>query len=197
MNKTNFKMVSYTELKKGMIILWNKEPYEVVETSFVRMQQRKAVVQSKLKQLRTGKVIDKTWQASDSIEKPDFAKKEILFIYSRRGEYWFQEPENPKNRIMVPADVIGNAAKFLKPQTAVTAYTLKGGIIKIILPIKMEFEVTEAPPAVKGNTAQGGDKSVMIEGGVKITAPLFINQGDIIRVNTETGTYVERVEKSK
>ncbi|MFA4999531.1 MAG: elongation factor P [Parcubacteria group bacterium] len=190
-------MISYTELKKGVIILLGNEPYEVVDTSFVRMQQRKAVVQSKLKSLRTGKVIDRSWQASEEIKEADFEKKEILFLYSHRDEYWFQTPNDPKNRIMVKEDTVGDAAKFLKGNTLVTAYILDGSVIKVILPIKMEFEVTEAPPATKGNTAQGGDKVVTVETGAKIVAPLFIEQGDMIRVNTETGSYVERVSKNK
>lgn len=190
-------MISYTELKKGMMILWNSEVYEVVDIAFVRMQQRKAVVQSKIKQLKTGKVIDKTWQASDAIEEPDFQKKDIMFLYSNRGEFWFQMPGDPKSRFMVAEDIIGEAAKYLKPNTPVNAFMLDGAPIKINLPIKMDFKITEAPPAVKGNTAQGGDKSVTIETGAKVTVPLFINEGDIIRINTETGAYYERVEKSK
>jgi elongation factor P len=190
-------MISYTELKKGMMILWNSEVYEVVDIAFVRMQQRKAVVQSKIKQLKTGKVIDKTWQASDAIEEPDFQKKDIMFLYSHKGEFWFHLPGDPKNRFMVAEDVIGEAAKYLKPNTPVNAFMLEGTPIKINLPIKMDFKVTEAPPAVKGNTAQGGDKSVTIETGAKVTVPLFINEGDIIKINTETGAYYERVEKSK
>ncbi|MDD5098769.1 MAG: elongation factor P [Candidatus Colwellbacteria bacterium] len=190
-------MISYTELKKGMIILWNNEAYEVVDIAFVRMQQRKAVVQSKIKQLKTGKVVDKTWQASDNIEEPDFEKKDILFLYTNKGEYWFQIPGDPKSRFMVSEDVIGSAAKYLKPNTTVNAFMLEGNPIKINLPVKMDFEVTEAPPALKGNTAQGGDKSATIETGAKVTVPLFINEGDIIRINTETGSYYERVEKSK
>lgn len=190
-------MISYTELKKGVIILLNGEPYEVVDTSFIRMQQRKAVVQSKLKSLRNGKVIDRSWQASENIEEADFEKKDMLFLYAHRGEYWFQIPGDAKNRMKVPEEVVGDSSKFLKANTTVNAYILDGNVIKITLPIKMEFEVTEAPPAVKGNTAQGGDKVVTVETGARITAPLFINQGDVIRVNTETGLYVERVEKGK
>lgn len=190
-------MISYTELKKGMIILWNNEVYEVIDIAFVRMQQRKAVVQSKIKQLKTGKVIDKTWQASDNIEEPEFEKKDITFLYSNRGEFWFQIPGDPKNRFMVAEDIIGDASKYLKPNTPVNAFMIEGKPIRINLPIKMDFKVTEAPPAVKGNTAQGGDKSVVIETGAKVTVPLFIDTDDIIRINTETGAYYERVEKAK
>lgn len=190
-------MISYTELKKGLIILISGEPYEVVDISFIRMQQRKAVMQSKLKSLRSGKVIDKSWQASENIEEADFEKKEIIFLYTHRGEYWFQLPNDPKNRIKILSDIIGDMALFLKPNTRVTAYMLDGIIIKIILPIKIDLEVVEAPQAVKGNTAQGGEKIVVLETGAKIITPLFINQGDIIRINTETGLYVERVPKNK
>jgi elongation factor P len=190
-------MISYTELKKGVIILLSGEPYEVIDTSFIRMQQRKAVVQSKLKSLRSGKVIDRSWQASENIDEADFEKKDIMFLYSHRGEYWFQMPDDPKTRIKVSEEIVGGASKFLKANTLVNAYIFDGEIIKVILPIKMELEVTESPPALRGNTAQGGDKVVTVETGAKITAPLFINQGDVIRINTETGLYVERVEKSK
>lgn len=188
-------MISYTELKKGMIILWNNDPYEVIDVSFMRMQQRKAVVTSRLKNLKSGKVVERTWQASDEIESPEYSRKEETFLYGHKGEYWFQEPGNPKNRFMLSGDLLGESAKYLKPNTNVSVFTIEGDPIKIDLPIKMDFEVTEAPPAVKGNTAQGGDKVITIEGGSKVTVPLFINQGDVIKINTETGLYVERVEK--
>lgn len=188
-------MISYTELKKGMIILWNNEPYEILDVEFMRMQQRKATVTTRMRQLKSGKVVERTWQASDEIEEADYARKEYTFLYVHRAEYWFQEPGDPKSRFMLPEDIIGDAGKYLKPNTGVTVMTISGDPIKVILPVKMDFTVTEAPPAVKGNTAQGGDKLVMIEGGAKVTVPLFIGEGDIIRVNTETGLYVERVEK--
>jgi len=188
-------MISYTELKKGMIILWNKEPYEIVDVAFMRMQQRKATVTTRMKQLKSGKVVERTWQASDEIEEADYAKKEYTFLYTHRGEYWFQEPGNPKNRFMLPEALIGESGKYLKPNTSVTVMTISDEPINIMLPVKMDFVVTEAPPAVKGNTAQGGDKLVIVEGGAKVTVPLFIGEGDVIKINTETGLYVERVEK--
>lgn len=188
-------MISYTELKKGMIILWNNEPYEIMDVEFMRMQQRKATVTTKMKQLKSGKVVERTWQASDNIEEADYAKKDFIFLYSHRGEYWFQEPGDPKNRFMIEESLIGDAGKYLKANAVITVMTISDEPIKVMLPVKMDFTVTEAPPAVKGNTAQGGDKLVTVEGGAKVTVPLFINQGDVIKINTETGLYVERVEK--
>lgn len=178
-----------------MIIIVDGAPYEVLEANFSRMQQRKAVVQSKLRNLLNGKVIDRAWQASSEIEEASLLKKEAVFLYSHRDEFWFHEKDNPKNRFSLSAEQLGDSRVFLKPQTTVTVYLLETEPVKIELPIKMDFQVIEAPPAIRGNTAQGGTKTVVIEGGAKINTPLFIEQGDIIRINTQTGEYVERVEK--
>lgn len=188
-------MLSYTELKKGVIFVLDGEPYEVVESDFLRMQQRKAVVRTRIKNLTTGKLLDRNYQASDYFEEAVVDRKEANFIYSNRGEYWFNEADNVKNRFKLTAEMIGDDADLLKPNTKVTTWSFNGKVIKVEIPIKMEFEVIDAPPAIKGNTAQGGNKLVTIEGGAKISAPLFVNSGDVIRINTQTRTYVERVDK--
>ncbi|MBI4119698.1 MAG: elongation factor P [Parcubacteria group bacterium] len=193
-------MLSYTELKKGLVIVIDGQPYEILEAGFLRMQQRKAVMQTKLKNLLNGKVIDRNFQSSEEIEEADMDKIEAVFIYTRSlptgQEYWFHEAGNPKNRFKLTTDILGEAAQFLKPNTAVTALTFRGNIINIRMPIKIDMKVTESPPAVRGDTAQGGTKTVTLESGAKINVPLFINEGDIVKVNTETGDYVERVEKA-
>ncbi len=173
----------------------DNQPYEVLESNFLRMQQRKAVVQAKIRNLITGKVLDRNFQPSDHLEEIELEKKSAVFIYQNRGEYWFHEEGNPKNRFSLPGEVMGAAGNFLKANTPITAVSFNDKVIKIITPIKMDLKVTEAPPSIKGNTAQGGTKVVTLETGAKIGAPLFINTGDIIRINTETGEYVERVEK--
>jgi len=187
-------MLSYTDLKSGVIIMFNNEPHEVLESNFSRMQQRKAVVQSKLKNLISGKVIEKTWQASNEIEEADLIKSEAIFLYNHRGQFWFHQKDNPKNRFYLSDGQVAEA-NFLKPQTSVAVYFLDNKPIKVVLPIKMDFQVIEAPPSIRGNTAQGGNKIVIIESGARISAPLFIEQGDIIRINTQTGEYTERVKK--
>lgn len=188
-------MISYTDLKKGIVFVLDGEPYEVVEASFLRMQQRKAVVNTKIRNLVSGKLLDRNWQASDEFEEVEVEKKNANFIYANRGEYWFTDPENPRNRFSLTEEVLGDSARFLKPNTKVMTWMFRDKVIKVELPIKMEFEVTEAPPAIKGNTAQGGNKVVTIETGAKVATPLFVNTGDIIRINTQTGDYTERVEK--
>jgi elongation factor P len=186
-------MLSYTDLTKGVLFIFEGAPYEVLETHFLRMQQRKAVVQTKIRNLITGKILDRNYQASDTFEEAEIERKQALFIYESRGEYWFHEEGNPKARFSLSADLLGDRGKFLKPNTKVTATIFDEKVIKVEIPIKMEFKVVEAPPAIRGNTAQGGTKTVTLEGGAKVNAPLFINEGDTIRVNTETGEYTERV----
>jgi len=188
-------MLSYSELTKGTLFVYEGAPYEVVSSGFLRMQQRKAVMQTKIRNLINGKVLDRNWQASDEFEEADVEKKNMMFLYAHRDEYWFADPKNPKDRISMTAEVLGDGAKFAKANTPVEVMLFNDKIIKAKLPIKMDFTVKEAPPAIKGNTAQGGTKLVMLENGATLNAPLFINEGDVIRVNTETGEYVERVEK--
>lgn len=188
-------MLSYTDLKKGLLIVYQGDPYEVIEANFLRMQQRKAVVQTKIRNLITGKVLDRNWQPSDGIEEAEVRKESALFIYAHRGEFWFHKEGNPKDRFSLSGETLGEGARFLKKNVPVTAVWFGEKVIKVSLPIKMDLEVIEAPPAIRGNTAQGGTKQVMLEGGATANVPLFIDQGDVVRVNTETGEYVERVEK--
>ncbi len=186
-------MLSYTDLIKGVVFVMDGDPYEVLESHFLRMQQRKAVVQTKIRNLITGKVLDRNFQPSDSFEETELEKKPAVFLYSHRDQYWFTEENNPKNRFSIAAEILGESRQFLKPNTKVTLLLFGEKIIGVKLPIKMDFEVTEAPPAIRGNTAQGGTKVVTLETGAKVSTPLFIEAGDKIIVNTETGQYVERV----
>ena len=188
-------MLSYSELKKGVMFVYEGQPYEVMESGFLRMQQRKAVMQTKIRNMITGKVLDRNWQASDNFEEADIERKTYKFLYANRGEYWFADPNNPRDRFSMSAEVLGEQAKFAKENTLVDAMLFNGKIIKAKFPIKMEFKVTEAPPGIKGNTAQGGSKQVTIETGAQISVPMFIEEGEVIRINTEMGEYVERVQQ--
>lgn len=189
-------MLSYNELKVGTIFEKDGAPWRVLDSQFVRMQQRKPVVQLKIKNLISGKVVNYTAHQTDSFEEAEIKIAPVNFIYHNHGEYWFNESGNPKNRFRLKDDVIGEAGNFLKPETEIKAFTFGEKIINIELPIKMDFKVIEAPPAIKGATAQGGTKLITLETGAKINAPLFINEGDIIRINTQSGEYVERMEKN-
>lgn len=216
-------MLQYNEIREKKIIIYADEPCEVVESHVARTQQRKPQNQVKLKSLISGKTIAATFHVSESAEEADIQKKDVTFLYANKparnasrsdaggGEFWFCDPNDKSNRFKLEEILMGDAAKFLKQNGNVTALvwtdeneevptegrgssTLVGKkIIKITLPIKMEFRVKDAPPAVRGDTSKGGNKIITLENGTTLNAPMFINEGDTIRINTETGDYVERV----
>lgn len=189
-------MLSYTDLTKGILFIMNGEPWEVLESHFLRMQQRKAVVQTKIKNLTNGKIVDRNFQPSDNFETAEIERIKSRFLYESRGFYWFDEIDNPQHRFSLEKKEIGEfQTAFLKKDLQITAVSFNQKIIGLELPIKIDFKVVESPPSLRGDTAQGGNKMVVIETGAKVSAPLFINEGDIIRVNTQTGEYVERTEK--
>ncbi len=196
-------MLEYNEILKGKVILLGTEPYEVLDAHVFRKQQRKPVNQTKLRHLITGKVTEQAFHVSEKVPEADLALKNVKFLYKNKGEWWFCAENNPADRFQLSDDTVGPQGKFLKPNTIIEALLFddpaidqeEGKIIGLKMPIKVDLKVTEAPPAVKGNTAQGGSKEITLETGVTLQAPLFINEGDIVRINTELGQYVERVDK--
>ncbi len=191
----NAQMLEYNEIVPKKIILMDGQPYEVVESHVSRKQQRKPVNQTKLRHVITGKVTEQAFHVSEKAEEADISEKIVKFLYNNRGALWFCAESNPADRFELSADVVGPAWQFLKPNSIVTALVFDDEIISVRIPIKVELLVKEAPPAVRGNTAQGGSKQIVLETGATINAPLFVNEGDMIRVNTELGSYVERVDK--
>ena len=192
-------MLEYSEIRQGKIILYNGEPCEVIENHVARTQQRKPQNQVKLKNLLSGRALNATFHASDKVDEADINKREVKFLYENRGEYWFANPNDPKDRFKIDENIIGDAVKYLKANENVTALVWDNDgeeqTIKISLPVKMEFTIKEAPPSIRGNTANGGGKLVTLENGIKISVPFFVEAGDKIRINTETGEYVERIQK--
>lgn len=186
---------SYTDLKPGTVFLKDGAPYKVLEFDFVRMQAQKPTVQLKLRNLLTGKVVQDSAQPSDNFEEAEIERTPVQFIYERNGEYWFHEASDKSKRFMLSSDVLGDTVLYMKSGTEISAQRFGGEIIGVELPIKVELVVKEAPPSIKGNTSSGGNKAVTLETGAKVNTPLFIESGDVIRVNTETGEYVERVKK--
>lgn len=190
-------MLDYNDLKIGTTFIYEGQPYEIVEYSFLRMQQRKPAVQTKMRNLLNGKIIDRNFHMNEKFEEVEIDRQPIKFLYANRGEYWFSEKNDPSKRFSLKEEAVGDPAKFLKANTEVTAVKWGERIINIDVPIKMDLLVKETPPGERGNTAQGGTKVAELETGAKINVPLFVNTGDIIKINTQTGEYVERVEKSK
>ncbi len=189
-------VLSYNEITLKKVIIYNGEPCLVVATHVFRKQQRKPVNITKLKSLITGKVIEQTFHQNETAEEADIESKPIEYIYSNKGEYWFHPEGKPGERFSLADDIVGEEIRFLKPKSVIDAVIFDERVIGIKMPIKVELEVTEAMPAVKGNTSQGATKEVTLETGAKLMVPMFINEGDIVSINTDTGEYSERKEKA-
>jgi elongation factor P len=195
-------ILNYNEIRERKIINHEGEPWEVVGSHVARKQQRKPVNQVKLKSLINGRVVEHTFQSSDVADEADLMLRKLTFLYKnpKDGELWFSNPENPRERFTLKADIVGPEIRFVKEKNTIDAsvYTNDEGeerIVSIKYPIKVDLLVTEAPPAIKGDTATGGKKTVTLETGATVNTPLFINEGDLISINTDTGEYSERVEK--
>lgn len=193
--------LEYNEIKPRKYIIFKDEPYEVLESHVARTQQRKPQNQVKLKNLINNKVIPATFHSSETADEADVSKKAIKYLYSNKGEYWFCEENDPSKRFTINRETIEKEIKFLKENNIVDAKIFTNNedeesIIGIDLPIKLSLKVASAPPNVKGNTASSGaGKLVTLETGAQVTTPLFIEEGEEIIINTETGEYVERVSK--
>lgn len=192
-------MLEYNEILNRKYIVIDDEPYEVIDAHIFRMQQRKPQNKTKLKNLLTGALTEMTFHASDKVEEAELDKRNIKYLYTNRGEIWFCEEKDPSKRFKLEESVVGNALKYMKPNTIVEMLTFGEDedekIIGVKTPIKVELKVVEAPPGIKGDTARGGNKVVKLETGAEVNVPLFINEGDLVRINTETDEYVERVTK--
>ncbi len=194
-------MLAYNELSPGTYIVLDGEPYEVLAAQTSKKGRGQASNQTKLRNLMSGKVVDRTFHQSDKLKEADIEKRAIQFLYfhPKKGEYWFSEAGNPKARFELPEAIAGPAVRFVKENSELDALVFRSGdqetIIGVTPPIKVDLAVAEAPPGIRGNTAQGGTKQVTLETGETVAAPLFVEEGDIIRINTETGEYTERMEK--
>lgn len=188
--------VEYNQVLAKKTVEMNGDPYLVLSSDIAKKDRQKASNTVRMKNLRTGQVIEKTLHQSDVLQDANITKREVKYLYANRGEFWFCEPDNPKERFSLPADVVGDIGKYVTENSLVEALEYQDTIMSISTPIKIELKVKEAPDAVKGNTSSGATKEVVLETGHHIFAPMFINAGDVIAVNTESGLYSERIEKA-
>jgi len=184
-------MLSIKDIKPGKKIIIDQQPFSVLSAQHSKIGRMGAVLRTKLKNLETGAMLNKTFQGADKVEEAEVATKKAQYLYNDGDTFYFMDNDTYE-QFELNQKIIGTYAQFLKEGIEVSLLYFDGRIINIELPIKMTFEVVEAPPAVKGNTADGGSKQVTIETGAKITTPLFVKQGDKIKVNTVTGEYAER-----
>ena len=188
-------MLSYFDLRKGVQFILEGQPYEVLEFKQMGKAQDVVVAQTKIKNLITGKVLYRNFHQQDKFEEAEISKIQMKYLYNHRGEYVFCYVLDPSKRLEFTEDHLGEQIKFLKPNETVEGLLFQEKIINISFPIKVQLKVIEAPPGFKGNTAQGGTKSVTLETGATLDVPLFIETDDVVEVNTETGEYSKRVQE--
>ncbi len=183
-----------SDFKKGLAIKYNGDTYVLVGYQFVNPGKGSAFTRAKIKNVRSLKVVEVTFKSGENIEEANMEYKRCQYMYNDGTEYQFMDNTNYE-QFGMPADAIAEQAMYLMDGGEVTVVFVDNMPVSLQLPPKMEFDVTEAPPGEKGDTATGGTKQVTIQTGAKVAAPLFIKEGDRIRVNTETGEYVERVAR--
>jgi len=186
-------MISYSEIEKGVNVVIDSQPYIIIETQRSFKGRGHSVLQTKLKNLKTGNVIAKSFHPSDNLEEAEVEEKEVKFLYSHNDKYVFCYPDSPSERFELSDETLGSKKDFLKPNENIKALIFKDEVINISLPIKVQLKVTKAPPGIKGGRAEAGTKSVTIETGATINVPLFIETDDVIEINTESGEYIKRV----
>lgn len=183
---------SLNSIKVGLTILRGGEPYEVVEANFVRMQQRKPVMQTKLRHTGTGKILEYSFKPGETVETAEIERRKASFLYTDKTAAHFMDAQSFEE-LEIPLSKLDFRSRLLKEGLEVTIVVFGETILACELPKKVELRVTSAPPGVRGDSAQGGvTKIVETETGYSIGTPLFIKEGDIIRINTDTGQYVER-----
>lgn len=185
-------MLSINDLKLGTAITYKENPYIVIKSEHHKMGRGGAVLKTKLKNLLNHQTLEVTFQSSDKIEEADIERSKASYLYAEGDNYHFMD-STTFEQFFLTADTIGDQRKYLKEGLAVDILKYQGKPVTITLPIKIAYHVKEAPPGVKGDTAGTATKQTTLENGLTISTPLFINTGDIILVNTETGEYVERV----
>ncbi len=194
-NCDEMAVLDFSDLKgTGQIIKYNGEPYQIIWSNFMRTAQRKPVIQAKLRNLMTGKVMEYSFKYGEKIPEADVIKRKCQYLYADDEGAHFMNPETFET-IMVPKVLVEDQVKFLKEGTDTTIMFFEDKPIALDLPVKIDLKVTETAPGVKGDTATGGTKPATLETGHVVNVPLFIKEGDTVRVDTRSGNYVERASQ--
>jgi len=185
-------MIDAGELRKGAVVELDGEIYQVLEYQHVKMQQRQPVVKLKLRGVRSGNFSERSFQSGDKIAAVFLEHHPVQYLYNDGDLYYFMDTENYEQIILTPAQ-IGDSVNYLKEDLLLEVLTCKGTTIAVEIPASVELRVTETEPGFKGDRASAGTKPAKLETGVTIQVPLFINTGDVIKISTRTGAYMEKV----
>ncbi len=183
--------VSTAEFKKGLKIQFDGEPYSIVDFQHVKPGKGGAFVRTKLKHMKLGRVIDNTFRAGEKVELVDFDEKRMQYLY-RDDRYHFMDLDT-YDQISLSADEVGDARDFLKENIEVEILFINDSPVTVELPNFIELQITQTDPGIRGDTASGGSKPATLETGAVVQVPLFLNQGDVVKVDTRSGEYLGRV----
>lgn len=184
--------ISYSELRRGTVILFDAEPWQVVDWKHTKMQQRAPVLTLKLKNIRNGRSVERNLPGNQKLTLAQVDTRDTQYLYNDEDYYYFMDLQTFDQYPLKP-DLIGDALLYLKEQDRVELVFYLEEPISLELPTYVELAVADTPPALKGNTAQGSTKPAVLETGLKVNVPFFVNIGDIVRIDTRIGEYLERV----
>jgi elongation factor P len=186
-------MASTQDIKKGVVILFRGEPHLVVEFEHIMPGKGSAFVRTKLKGLRSGKVLENTFKVGEKIDLVELEKRKVQYLYTSNNKFFFMDNATYE-QFEIDQEILSGFEKYLKEGLEITLLFSDGVPVTCEFPKKINYKVIEAAPGVRGDTASGRvTKEITLENGLKIRAPIFIKEGDEIVVSTETGEYVERV----
>jgi len=185
-------MIDAGELRKGTVIEMDGDIYQILEYQHVKMQQRQPVVKLKLRGVRTGNFIEKNFQSGDKVATVFLEHRPVQYLYNDGHLYYFMDNETYEQFVLTPGQ-IGDDTRFLREGLALEILTCKGDTVSLELPASVELRVAETDPGFKGDRATAGTKPAKLETGVTLQVPLFINTGDVVKINTRTGAYLEKI----
>jgi len=186
-------MYSTAEFKKGLRIEVDGTPYIIVDFQHVKPGKGGAFVRTKLKNLLNGRVVDQTFRSGERVKKPDLMEREMQYLY-REGDRYCMMDNETFEQIMLSTEQVGEARLYLIENLNVEVLFYNKEPIAVELPTFVELAIAQTEPGVRGDTASGGSKPAVLESGATLQVPLFINEGDRVKVDTRTGTYIERVK---
>lgn len=183
---------SINQFKVGVTILMDGQVFQIMETEHVKPAKGSAFVRTRLKNMRTGNLLERTFRGQDTVEEAFVEQRKLQYLYASGEMYHFMDQEN-YDQLVISSDVLGENSRFLKDNLEVLGFFYKNQVLNIVMPNFIELTIVESEPGIKGDTAKGGNKPAKVETGATILVPLFINIGDKIKVDTRTAGYVERV----
>lgn len=184
-------MISTNDFKTGVTIELDGQVYQIIDFQHVKPGKGSAFVRSKLKNVRNGAVVERTFNAGEKLSKARIDRREVQYLYNDGSSYNFMDNET-YDQFAMPKDQLDDAVKYLKENMNITLLTFQGNTIGVELPNFVELEVVETSPGIKGDTASGGGKPATLETGAVVMVPFFINIGDILQIDTRTGNYIKR-----